>query len=365
MLSRLQNATKWIVPILLGGCNGGGGEIKVNYVDNAVNAEDLVLIPGTKWLLASGLDEPGVTGRLTLIDREAKKAQLLFSADSPVSSDSPGSGQEGDPSCPGPIARGQFGAHGIALRVTGEGTGTLYAINHTGREAVELFALDWTGAKPQIAWTGCIPLPNGVLSNGVAPLPLGRIAVTHMNAPEYFGGKPAGRHKPQEWIPKFVAGETTGHAATWGPNEGWKKIPGTEGSVPNGIEASPDGARVYVAIWRASEVRRVTLADGKVETVKLTFMPDNVHWGDDGKLWIAGAAGEAKDYFDCAAKKGCHNDYAIASLDPATMQAKVLPHPDTRPGFGDATAAVRAGNEVWIGSNPTVRVAYMPVPKAE
>ena len=305
--------------------------------------------------LPAGLTSRACLGRLTLIDREAKKARLLFSADSPVSSET----REGDPACPGPLEPGKFGAHGISLRQTGEGKGTVLAVNHTGREAVELFALDWSGKDPAIAWTGCIPLPAGVLSNGVTPLPGGRIAVTHMNAPEYFD-VPAGRGNPEQWIPKFVAGETTGYAATWGPGEGWKKVPGSEGSVPNGIAASPDGRDLYVAIWRSSEVRRVPLAGGQVQSVKLDFMPDNIHWGDDGKLWIAGAAGEAGAYFDCAAKKGCHNPYGIASLDPATMAVTTFAHPDTRPAFGDATAAVRVGGEVWVGSNPTERVAYCP-----
>ena len=50
---------------------------------------------------------------------------------------------------------------------------------------------------------------------------------------------------------------------------------------------------------------------------------------------------------------------AAAVLDPAAMKATVLPHPDTRPDFGDATAAVKAGGEVWIGANPTDKVAWM------
>ena len=343
------------VPVLLAACSPGGDAAKVGYVDGAINAEDLVLVPGSRWIVAGGLDEPGkVTGRLTLIDREAKKARLLFSADSPVSSET----REGDPACPGPLEPGKFGAHGIALRPAGEGKGTLYVVNHTGREAIELFMLDWSGKDPTAVWTGCIPLPKGVLSNGVTPLPDGRIAVTWMNAPEYFS-QPATREHPEVWMPKFISGETTGYAATWGPGEGWKKVPGSEGSVPNGIEAAADGRAIYVNLWRNREVRRVPLAGGQAASVKLAFMPDNIHWGDDGKLWIGGAAGDPGDYFACAQKPGCHNDYAIASLDPATMKATGLPHPDTRPGFGDATVAVGVGGEVWVGRNPGNSVIWL------
>ena len=352
-----RSVMSMLVTTLLAACVPGGSD--VGYVSDAPNAEDLVLIPGSNWIITSGLDEPGkLAGQLTLIDREGKIARPLFLGDSPIVSDA----RQGDGKCPGALQPGQFGAHGIGLRVNAPGKGTLYVVNHTGREAIELFALDWAGKDPVAVWTGCIPLPPGVLSNGVTPLPDGRIAVTWMNAPEYFTG-PSGRDHPEAWIPKFIAGDTTGYAATWAPGEGWRKVAGSEGSVPNGIEASPDGRYIYVNLWRSSEMRRVPLAGGAVQSVKLTFMPDNLHWGDDGKLWTAGAFGPAKDYFACAAKPGCHNDYRIASIDPASMQASELPHPDTRPAFGDATTALRVGGEVWIGSNPTDKVAWLKLAK--
>lgn len=104
-------------------------------------------------------------------------------------------------------------------------------------------------------------------------------------------------------------------------------------------------------------MRRIDLASGQVAVAKLDFMPDNLRRGDDGRLWTAGSVGEAGAYFACAAKPGCHNDYRIASIDPAAMTARVFAHPETRPTFGDATAAVRLGGEVWVGSNPASRVA--------
>ncbi len=332
------------------------------YVEGAVNAEDLVALPGSRWIVTSGLDAPGASGRLSLIDREAKSARVLFMADSRQEPYKHAGEPGGAPDCPGAPEPGKFGAHGIALRLTNPGKGILFAINHTGREAVELFALDWSGDGVTAKWTGCVPLPPGVLSNGVAPLPGGRIAVTWMNAPEFFAG-PAGRENAATWIPKFIAGEKTGYAATWRLGEGWRKLPGSEGSVPNGIEASADGSQLFVAIWRASEVRRIDLASGQVARVKLDFMPDNLRLGDDGRLWTAGAAGEAGAYFACAAKPGCHNDYRVASIDPGAMTAEVIVHPDTRPAFGDATAAVRVGDELWLGSNPARRVAVFAAPR--
>ena len=348
--------------LALAGCSHGGGQ-QMHYVGGVPNAEDLVAIPGTRWIVAGGLDEPGkLTGRLTLIDRDAKTARLLFSGDSPVSADKRPSELEGDPKCPGPLEPGKFGAHGINLRVTGPGKGTLYAVNHTGREAIELFALDWTGKEPTAVWTGCVPLPERVLGNAVAPLPDGGLAVTWMNAPEYFTG-PNGRADAKAWVPKFIAGETTGYVASWRAGEGWKKVQGSDGSVPNGVEASPDGKWLYINLWGNQEVRRVPLGEGQQASLTVDFMPDNIRWGDDGKLWVAGASGERKAYFACAAKPGCHNHYRIARIDPAAMKASEIAHPDTDPDFGDATAALNVAGEVWIGSNPTDKVAWMALGK--
>ena len=192
-----------ILTLLVSACSGSPGNT-IGYVPGAPNAEDLAPLPGSKWIVAGGLDEPKLTGRLSLIDREARTARLLFSGDSPVTADK----RDGAKDCPGPLQPGKFGALGIALRPAGPGKGALYVINHAGREAVELFSLDWSGADPRIAWTGCIPLPPGVLSNAVAPLADGGIAVTWMNAPEFFD-QPAGRANPQVWMPKFIKGEAT------------------------------------------------------------------------------------------------------------------------------------------------------------
>jgi hypothetical protein len=105
--------------LALAACSSGCSQ--VSYVQGAVNAEDLVPLSGGKFIVASGLDTPGMAGRLTLIDREGKTARLLFSGESPVSSDK----RDGDPKCPGPLQPGKFGAHGLGLLVTGPGTGTL------------------------------------------------------------------------------------------------------------------------------------------------------------------------------------------------------------------------------------------------
>ena len=56
-------------------CAPSGG---LNFICGVQAAEDLVLIPGTRWLIASGM----TTGSgLHLIDTQAKTARSLFSSD--------------------------------------------------------------------------------------------------------------------------------------------------------------------------------------------------------------------------------------------------------------------------------------------
>lgn len=324
------------------------------YVVGAHNAEDLIAVPGTRWLVTSGLDEPGRPGGLYLVDREARTAAPL------VAGESAKLDAAAYPGCPGPPKT--LSAHGVGLRAGAGGTSTLYVMNHSGREAVEVFALDHSDASsaPTLRWTGCAPLPAGALGNGVAALADGGFVATLMNAPEYFDG-PAGVDHPERWVPKLSSGATTGYAASWRAGEGWKKIAGTEGSGPNGIEASPDGAWVYVALWGNRRIVRAPLGAGESRTVELNFMPDNIHWGDDGKLWIAGAAVAPPAYFACWATKGCRNDYAVASLDPATLAVRTIEHADARPTFGDATGVVRAGNHLWIAAHPGDRIGVLPI----
>jgi sugar lactone lactonase YvrE len=183
-----------------------------------------------------------------------------------------------------------------------------------------------------------------------------------MAAPEYFG--PGESTRMEAWNAKFKAAQTTGYAARWNAHEGWQKVPGTEASGPNGIEASADGRWLWIANWANKEIVRVALrGDAPRSALKVDFMPDNLRWGDDGKLWAAGATGTPTSYFECWAKPGCKNDYAIVNIDPASLQLVRVPHPNTLRAFGEATTALKAGPEVWIASTPSDRIGYMRLAK--
>ena len=358
-MARLLAKPQWamLVGAVLGlaGCSAENAGPGIGYVTGVSGPEDLVAIPGTRWIITSGLREPDHPGALYLVDRERKVASRLF----PGAADRPGLNASAWPDCPGPPDPRRFSAHGLSLHWGTSRRDRLYVMNHGEREAIEIFAVATLASGPVLSWEGCVPTPPGALGNGVTALPDGTIAATLMNAPEFFTG-PAGADHPENWIPKLSSGQTTGYAATWRKGEGWKKIPGTEGSGPNGIEAARDGSAVWVALWGNRRLVRAPLvAGGERLVVETPFMPDNLRWGDDGRLWVAGAASAPADYFKCWATKGCRNDYAIAHIDPVTLTLTIVPHPETRPTFGEATAVLRVGREVWIGANPSDRVAWL------
>jgi hypothetical protein len=324
------------------------------FVTGTDGAEDIVALPGDRWLVAGGLAQASRPGTIHLIDRTARTATRLdatikFRAD-----------RAAFPDCPGPYDPARLSAHGVNVRPEAGGSATLYAVNQ-GRSAIEVFRIAASGALPRLTWIGCVPLPPGAVGNGVAPLPGGGIAATLMAAPEFLPPLPEGRaRKPTDSMDMMRQGQPTGYAAEWFRGRGWRKIIGSEGSGPNGIEASKDGRWVWVAMWGSGEVVRVA-RKGKPRraVIKLPILPDNVRWGDDGALWAAGAA-DRETYFACWENPECRSEYGIVRIDPSSAEVTAVSHPDARPLFGDATTALQIGEELWLAAYPTDRLAILP-----
>jgi hypothetical protein len=329
------------------------------YVCGVRRAEDAVAVPNTPWIVTSGLSEGSESGALFLIDRARKTATVLFPDEAVRNRHD----AHAYPGCPGSVPDQSFSAHGINLRRGPDRVHTLYVINHSAREAVEVFELDVSGGAPMLAWKGCVLLPNGSVGNAVAPLPEGGFAVTLTVVPQYFA-EPGAAKNQAAWGAKFIAAEPTGYVVRWAAKQGWTVVRDTEASGPNGAEISADGRWLWVANWADKQVVRVALRDDTPRVIfKMDFMPDNVRWGDDGQLWVAGAAGTPAGYFDCRSRPGCKGEYAIARIDPGALTAVSVPHPPTLPAFGDATTALKIGAELWLAAYPGDRVAYVRLEK--
>ena len=86
-----------------------------SYIFGPISAEDLVLIPGTNWIVASGF---GGTVSLYLVDAEQKTWRSFYPADEPrARQDMAIYG-----ACPGSPDPNNFVGHGLNIRPGSEGS---------------------------------------------------------------------------------------------------------------------------------------------------------------------------------------------------------------------------------------------------
>jgi hypothetical protein len=324
-------------------CAPSGG---LSFVCGVQNGEDLVLVPGTSWLVASGM-APG--SGLYVVDTRAKAAQRAFA---------PGrasavSDRTRFPGCPGPLDPKQAVLHGLSLRPAATGRLTLYATNHGGRESIEVFQLDMrAGAPPSVTWVGCVILPDELAANSVAAFSDGTLLATVLILPGMT-------------FEDAFAQRNTGVVLMWTPGTpAFRRLPGTELSANNGIETSPDDQEFYVASTTTKRVVAFSRANPArpLRVAQLReFGPDNIRWTSEGRLITAGMI---DDEPSCGgppkteAGIRCPRGYVVATIDPRTMRAtEVARGPATKAFTGTAMAA-RVGDDLWLGSFFADRLAY-------
>jgi hypothetical protein len=131
-----------------------------------INAEDLVRIPGTDWVLASHMAGPGGAGGMFYLlnakDRSWRSIDIDSISSAPDRSYS---------ACPGRPTSASFHGQGLALDENDGGL-KLFAVAHGGREAVEIFRIGVErDAVPTLVWVGCVVAPSSAQLNSVAALP--------------------------------------------------------------------------------------------------------------------------------------------------------------------------------------------------
>ena len=327
-------------------CGPSGG---LNFICGLQAAEDLVLVPGTRWLIASGMT---AGSGLHLIDTQAKAARSLFGPGvSTIRAD-----KSKFAGCPGAPDPKLAVLHGLSLRPAQTGLYTLYATNHGGRESIEVFEVDARSATPSAAWTGCVLLPETLAANSVAAFSDGTLVATVLVLP--------GKTFEDVW-----AGRNTGVVLMWTPgSKEFRRLAGTELPGNNGIETSADNREFFVVSTGLKRIVAFSRADPSkpLRTAQLKeFGPDNVRLVGD-RLITVGIIDEERSCGGAPKKPAdilCPRGWVADSIDPKTMAVTELARGPAAPPYTGSATAMPVGDTLWLSSFTADRIAYRALKK--
>jgi hypothetical protein len=323
----------------------------LHFICGLHHPEDLVQIPGTPWILVSGMGgaspgSPPGPGDLYLLNATDKHWHSIAQAS--LAAVNQNSRLYGD--CPAPDAA-QFLSHGLAIRAGRDGRHTLYVVNHGGRESVEVFSIDARGAVPRLSWIGCAVVTASAWLNAVVPLPGEGFIVTSTFDP-----------KDPQARTKMGSGQYAGAVYEWQPGRGFTPLAGGI-TGDNGVAISGDGKWLYFNWFFGRSVIRVARAGGAPATTPVDFLPDNIDFAPDGSLYVTGQNVEPKQLMAGCTTGNCLHGTTIVKLDPATMKTRVIARLPPNATFSDGTTALQVGDTIFLGSYRGDAVAYMKVPK--
>jgi sugar lactone lactonase YvrE len=309
----------------------------VQFVCGQNGPEDLVVLPGAQWVIASSF---GGNGGIYLIRASDRVSTLAYPGTTPRDRFD----KTVYSTCPGPpdaAAKAKFLTHGLYLLAGPSSVHRLFVVAHGSRESVEVFEVDARAATPTLTWLGCAVAPEPVGLNSVRGLPDGGFFATNFLA---RGIDTAGRDK-------MMAGEKNGELWEWHTASGWKKVPGSEAAGANGLEISNDGEWFYVAAWGSQSFFRLSRSQTppKRDEIPLGFRVDNIRWASDGSLLAAGQGGTPTAPTS-----------NIVKINPQTLAARDVIREPVKPAFGAGTVAVEVGNQIWVGSFLGDRIAIFP-----
>lgn len=309
-------------------------------------SEDLARIPGSQWLIASGMNV-GAPAHLYLIDSHTKRATIAFPSDTTATPPRWHSSM----GCAGPPDPLRMSFDGLTLRPGRDGRHILYAANHGDRMAVELFAVDSRVRQPRLRWIDCAMLPADTLPNAVATLPHAGLLVISFYDPT----------DPQSWQ-RMANAQMTGHILQWHPGKGFVPLPNGATSGGNGLETSADGREIYASSWSARKLVVLSLTAGSRREIPLDFMPDNIHRLPDGSLLVGGQRTTVDAVHACGPQ--CPQPWVVARVKPADGAVQVLLEGRGTPQVNYACGAIEVDGTLFVTVRGEQRVLYRAVPAA-
>ncbi|MEO8714263.1 MAG: hypothetical protein ABI369_04550 [Acetobacteraceae bacterium] len=322
------------------------------FICGVTNTEDFAPVPDTNFVFGADLPTPGTPqGYLHLFDARNDSATNIDPAKIAIHPDA-----KRFPDCPGPLDMKVFGPHGLDLSKPRDGHATLYAVNHGGRESVEAFDVALGKDAPSLTWVGCLVAPKGFWPDAVASLPDGGLVITSLWDPT-----DANR------VDKLSKGEVVGALDEWHAGKGWSEVAGSQGmSGPNGVIASPDGKTIFVGVWSGKQVARITrgVTPAKMDSVPTGILTDNVRWSPDGKtVFVGGQDATVEEVLKCfeSSQANCDVPFKVYAMDPKTMKLTDLVKSGVYGVMGAGTGAIREGNQLWVSSFRSDRIAVFPM----
>lgn len=332
------------------------GDRTLDLLCGADNVEDMVVLPGTDWIIGSGIgDNFFQRGALHVINQENLTVETV-----PLDLSPSLHARAPFDKCPAPPAGNLLSAHGLGLQKHKKGSYNLFVMNHGGRESIEVFRIVPTKQRPNFTWIGCIVPPPNAMGNSIAVSSEGVVVLSAFTVADHplptmaDLSKAVSDHKPKgPNESRFQA--LKGALFTWDHNRGWEQLPNSELNGNNGLELSRDGRWVFVSSWFDRRVVRVALKKGLSESrsISVDFMPDNLRWSFDGKLIATGQdVADPREVFACtkSAGPGCPTAYAVAQIDPESLTSETIFRAKGIPEFGTATIGLKTARGLWLGS---------------
>jgi hypothetical protein len=310
----------------------------VQFICGQQAPEDLVVLPGSQWVLASSF---GGSGGIYLIRVRDRASSVAYPGATPRER----LDAKVYSTCPGPpdaAAKAKFTTHGLSIQAGNNSVHRLYVVAHGSRESVEVFEVDARPQTPLLTWIGCVVAPEPVGLNSVRGLPDGGFVATNFLA---RGIDAVARQT-------MMNGDKNGELWDWHTGTGWTKVPGSEAAGANGLEISNDGRWFYVAAWGSQSFFRLSRGQAAVkrDEVPLGFRVDNIRWASDGSILAAGQGGAP----------GAQASIVVR-INPETLAVREVARHANSDAFGAGTVAVEVGNQFWVGSFRGDRIAVFPI----